>query len=86
MPDSLFSAVRQKRLSWRSFVSKYTKRMLRKVLRFIVGFFNLGVPLKVVLLLLIIFTGTAIGITYSKTMNSVGGKEEYVLFRKILAF
>ncbi len=51
--------------------------MLRKVLRFIVGFFNLGVPLKVVLLLLIIFTGTAIGITYSKTMNSVGGKEEY---------
>ncbi len=77
MPDSLFSAVRQKRLSWRSFVSKYTKRILRKVLRFIVGFFNLGVPLKVVLLLLIIFTGTAIGITYSKTMNSVGGKEEY---------
>lgn len=77
MPDSLFSAVRQKRLSWRSFVSKYTKRMLRKVLRFIVGFFNLGVPLKVVLLLLIVFTGTAIGITYSKTMNSVGGKEEY---------
>ncbi|MCR4607030.1 MAG: PDZ domain-containing protein [Oscillospiraceae bacterium] len=58
-------------------MSKYTKRMLRKVLRFIVGFFNLGVPLKVVLLLLIIFTGTAIGITYSKTMNSVGGKEEY---------
>ena len=51
--------------------------MLRKVLRFIVGFFNLGVPLKVVLLLLIVFTGTAIGITYSKTMNSVGGKEEY---------
>lgn len=58
-------------------MSKYTKRMLRKVLRFIVGFFNLGVPLKVVLLLLIVFTGTAIGITYSKTMNSVGGKEEY---------
>ena len=58
-------------------MSKYTKRILRKVLRFIVGFFNLGVPLKVVLLLLIVFTGTAIGITYSKTMNSVGGKEEY---------
>ncbi len=58
-------------------MSKYTKRILRRVLRFIVGFFNLGIPLKVVLLLLIIFTGTAIGVTYHKVMNSVGGKEEY---------
>lgn len=58
-------------------MSNYTKRILRKILRFIVGFFNLGIPLKVVLLLLIVFTGTAIGITYSKTMNSVGGKDEY---------
>ena len=58
-------------------MSKYTKRILRKILRFFINLFNLGIPLKIVLLLLIVFTGTAIGITYSKVMNSVGGKDEY---------
>ena len=58
-------------------MSKYTRRILRKILRFFINLFNLGIPLKIVLLLLIVFTGTAIGITYSKVMNSVGGKDEY---------
>lgn len=58
-------------------MSRYTKRILRKILRFIINLFNLGIPLKIVLLLLIVFTGTAIGVTYSRVMNSVGGKDEY---------
>ena len=58
-------------------MSKYTKRILRRILLFFVRLFNLGIPLKAVLLLCIILVGAAIGITYSKTIKSVGGKEQY---------
>ena len=57
-------------------MSKYTKRILRRILLFFVRLFNLGIPLKAVLLLCIILVGAAIGITYSKTIKSVGGKEQ----------
>ena len=58
-------------------MSKFTKKILRRILLFFIRLFNLGIPLKIVLLLCIILTGSAIAITYSKTIKSVGGKEEY---------
>ena len=58
-------------------MSKFTKRILRRILRFFVRLFNLGIPLKAVLILLILLTGTAVFVTYNKTMKSVGGKDQY---------
>ena len=58
-------------------MSNFTKKILRRILLFFIRLFNLGIPLKIVLLLCIILTGSAIAITYSKTIKSVGGKEEY---------
>ena len=39
--------------------------------------FNVGIRLKYVLALLILIAGGAIGITYTKMLNNVGGKEDY---------
>lgn len=52
-------------------------RLLAYLVRLIHRFFNLKIRLKYVLLALLVFTGSAIGITYSKMMRAVGGKADY---------
>jgi len=39
--------------------------------------FNVGIRLKYVFLLLVLFTGGAVAFTYNKMLNNVGGKESY---------
>ena len=58
-------------------MSNLSKKAGRKIARFLNRIFNAGVPLKLVLILLVIFTASAVGITYSKVVRDVGGKSEY---------
>jgi carboxyl-terminal processing protease len=53
------------------------KRFLGGIGRFFYRLFNVGIPLKVVLILLVLVGGLAVGLTYSKMMKKVGGKEDY---------
>ena len=58
-------------------MNKFFKRILSAVGRFFHRLFNFGIPLKVTLILLILVGGLAVGLTYSKMMKKVGGKEDY---------
>ena len=58
-------------------MKKVFRRLLGSVGRFLSRLFNFGIPLKITLLLLLIVGGLAVGLTYSKMMKKVGGKEDY---------
>lgn len=58
-------------------MSKLFKRMLSSLGRALSRLFNIGIPLKVMLILLILVGGLAVGLTYSKMMKKVGGKEDF---------
>ncbi|MBR2581833.1 MAG: PDZ domain-containing protein [Oscillospiraceae bacterium] len=58
-------------------MKKILRRFLGTIARFLSRVFNFGVPLKVTLILLILVGGLAVGLTYSKMMKKVGGKEDY---------
>ena len=53
------------------------QRLLDTILDFIAAFFNLGVRLKYVIALLILFTGGAVALTYNRMLNNVGGRSDY---------
>lgn len=58
-------------------MKKYFKRLLAALGRALSRLFNIGIPLKVLLILLILVGGLAVGLTYSKMMKKVGGKADY---------
>ena len=58
-------------------MGKLFNRLMIAVVNIILNLFNLRIKLKYVLLALIVFTGSAVGITYSKLINQVGGKSDY---------
>ena len=53
------------------------RRLFDFIYDVISAIFNVGIRLKYVLALLILVAGGAIGITYTKKLNNVGGKEDY---------
>ena len=53
------------------------QRLLDNILDGISAFFNLGVRLKYVVALLILFTGGAVALTYNRMLNNVGGRSDY---------
>lgn len=52
-------------------------RILAPIGRALRRLFNIGIPLKVVLLLVLLVGGAAVGLTYSKMMKKVGGKADF---------
>ena len=58
-------------------MKKYFKRFLASLGALIGRLFNIGIPLKVVLLLVLLVGGVAVGLTYSKMMKKVGGKADF---------
>ena len=58
-------------------MKKYFRRLLAALGRLLARLFNIGIPLKVVLILLILAVGGAVGLTYSKMMKKVGGKDDF---------
>ena len=58
-------------------MKRYFKRLLAAVGRVLSRLFNIGIPLKVLLILLILVGGAAVGVTYSKMMKKVGGKDDF---------
>lgn len=58
-------------------MNRFFKRFLASVGRFFSRLFNLGIPLKVTLILIVLVGGLAVGLTYSKMMKKVGGKADY---------
>ena len=58
-------------------MKKYFKRFLASLGALIGRLFNIGIPLKVVLLLVLLVGGAAVGLTYSKMMKKVGGKADF---------
>ena len=58
-------------------MGKILRRLLRKIGRGIAAIFNVGVPLKVMLILLVLFTGGAVALTSSTVIRNVGGKSDY---------
>ncbi len=53
------------------------RRLFDFIYDVIAAIFNVGIRLKYVLALLILVAGGAIGITYTKMLNNVGGREDY---------
>ena len=57
------------------------KRIFRRLLggigRALSRLFNFGIPLKIMLIVCILIGGLAVGLTYSKMMKKVGGKDDY---------
>ncbi len=53
------------------------RRLLDTIFDVVSSIFNVGIRLKYVLALLIIFVGGAVGLTYTRMLNSVGGKNDY---------
>ena len=58
-------------------MKKLLKRFLAAIGRFLSRLFNLGIPLKITLILIILVGGLAVGLTYSKMIKKVGGREDY---------
>ena len=58
-------------------MKKYFRRLLAAIGRGLSRLFNFGIPLKIVLIALILVGGLAVGLTYSKMMKKVGGKDDY---------
>ena len=53
------------------------RRFFRRLGRIIVGFFNIGISLKVVVLLLVLSCGGVYFVTHTKMIRRVGGKDDY---------
>lgn len=58
-------------------MGKLFRRLLRKIGRFLAALLNVGVPLKVMVILLAVFTGGAVALTSSTIIRNVGGKSDY---------
>jgi len=58
-------------------VGNLFRRFFRRLGRIIVGFFNIGISLKVVVLLLVLSCGGVYFVTHTKMIRQVGGKDEY---------
>lgn len=58
-------------------MGKLFRRILRRIGRFLAALFNVGVPLKVMVVLLLVFTGGAVALTSSTVIRNVGGKADY---------
>ncbi len=53
------------------------RRFFRRLGRIIVGFFNIGISLKVVVLLLVLSCAGVYFVTHTKMIRQVGGKDDY---------
>lgn len=58
-------------------MSNLFKRMFAGIGRVLSVIFNVGIPLKFVLIALVVFTGGAIAVTSSTMIKNVGGKADY---------
>ena len=58
-------------------MKKMFMRLLAAIVRFFSRLFNLGIPLKVVLILILLVGGGVFWMTRSKMLDKVGGKEDY---------
>ena len=58
-------------------MKKFFGRILAAIGRFFYRLFNVGIPLKVVLILIILIGGGTFWMTRSKMLEKVGGKEDY---------
>ena len=58
-------------------MSNLFRRFFRRIGRIITGFFNIGVSLKFVILLLALFCGGIYALTYTKMIRQVGGRDDY---------
>ena len=58
-------------------MGRILRRLLKKLGRALAALFNVGVPLKVMLILLVLFTGGAVALTSSTIIRNVGGKADY---------
>ena len=58
-------------------MKKLFGRLLAAIGRFLSRLFNIGIPLKVVLILILLVGGGVFYLTYSKMMDKVGGKEDF---------
>ena len=58
-------------------MSRLFRRFFRRLGRFISALFNLGIPLKFVVLLLALCIGGVYALTYTRMIRQVGGKDDY---------
>ncbi len=58
-------------------MKKILGRFLAAIGRFFSRLFNIGIPLKAVLILIVLVGGGVFYLTYSKMLDKVGGKEDY---------
>ena len=58
-------------------MKKLFGRFLASIGRGISRLLNVGIPLKVMLILCVLVGGLAVGLTYTKMLRAVGGKEDY---------
>ena len=58
-------------------MGKILRRTFKKLGRMLAALLNVGVPLKVMLILLVLFTGGAVALTSSTIIRNVGGKADY---------
>ena len=58
-------------------MSNLANRVLTGILRILSAFFNIKIRLKYVMLVVILLVGTAIGVTYRRMLENVGGKNDY---------
>ena len=58
-------------------MKKLFGRFFGAIGRLLSRFFNLGIPLKFVLILILLVGGVAVGMTYSEMMKKVGGKDDF---------
>ena len=58
-------------------MGRLLQRLLMVIYDAFSALFNVGIRLKYVFLLLVLFVGGAVALTYTKMMNSVGGKDSY---------
>ena len=58
-------------------MGRLLRRLFTRIGRVLAALFNVGVPLKVMLILLLVFTGGAVALTSSTVIRNVGGKADY---------
>ena len=58
-------------------MSRRSNSLPKRIKKLIRGILNYGIPLKIVVILCALFAAAAIGITYYKVLDKVGGKDEY---------
>lgn len=62
---------------WSDILGRLFQRILNLIFDAFSALFNVGIRLKYVFLLLVLFAGGAVALTYTKMMNNVGGKDNY---------